>query len=1007
MSSLVELRKLIPESLHLLGLLAEPIDEPYVERFTQTYGTDWLELLVDDSRAPVIFANVWQRIMERPSWEPLELLLAEHWISARPSVVAASLPDHMNFEKTLHTVRTCFASYLYSRAKSVNWREPLTYMRALRVAEIYLSGVVENIDYANPDSRKASFGKLGAARVLQAQYGEVDLQRIQRAIENLSQSIELGNDKPEAFRYLASARIRHFDLSGDRAQLVELVRGRGHAEVDDVQLAVAEAWIRLAELADTKTARMQFLARAAQAADLVLARHPGIVDRSHAALIRAIASFNAASSAQMPVKGLRLPFSLRQRVATWGEADREGARSLLESTIGELGAISGAFPTEPILRRLLAQMRSLMADLLPLDARADLRAEWHKAAVETRGSLTDPESSLENVLDLFALHAVKQQDWSLVQACTAALKTAFSDPTWATPVLLLARELSAEPGGWSSAAVYQLSRAVNPTEDPPLLQAVVDRDIPALYAIAARRALASREIARRGLGGRVGVFLAEDYSGVLNDQFVFKPTLVALADHEERRSSLVATQISRFGRAERFRLAQTLARSPLPSGDPLREANCEIVVAKSFHAGQILSDAIRTGGGAARAVWLGRAAEYLALIHSIRGTELEGDRNSRQELRRKEFGRWLKALRVPDHANVFERWWVAMTDLPLLLRRDAHADNWIVTDDGALVALDLEAHGRRPLGYELSQLMEDVPVIPVDDTGHAERDALVRAYVDHLGAFGVHVAKDAAWEGFQLGCIARAVRHLTDPDANALNRAHGRGLLAWLRDRGATDAIAQLAAELLSAWDARSAATVGSGHQVAAIGDARRRHLSRAMAYQLRHGGTEDVPADKHGWMTFDDLVDLLNGQGHRTNEAELATVAEAIDERRYEISEQRIRALYGHTRPVELEYERVEDGRTLYHGTAFDRLNSILAAGVGLIPGRRQWVHLTSDPLSAAVTARRHGAAVLLAIDTNLVSDVFAAGGGVYLAKNVPVEAISVVQPLSLFTKNIDVAVV
>jgi len=179
------------------------------------------------------------------------------------------------------------------------------------------------------------------------------------------------------------------------------------------------------------------------------------------------------------------------------------------------------------------------------------------------------------------------------------------------------------------------------------------------------------------------------------------------------------------------------------------------------------------------------------------------------------------------------------------------------------------------------------------------------------------------------------------------------------------------------------------------------------MAYQLRHGGTEDVPADKHGWMTFDDLVDLLNGQGHRTNEAELATVAEAIDERRYEISEQRIRALYGHTRPVELEYERVEDGRTLYHGTAFDRLNSILAAGVGLIPGRRQWVHLTSDPLSAAVTARRHGAAVLLAIDTNLVSDVFAAGGGVYLAKNVPVEAISVVQPLSLFTKNIDVAVV
>lgn len=133
--------------------------------------------------------------------------------------------------------------------------------------------------------------------------------------------------------------------------------------------------------------------------------------------------------------------------------------------------------------------------------------------------------------------------------------------------------------------------------------------------------------------------------------------------------------------------------------------------------------------------------------------------------------------------------------------------------------------------------------------------------------------------------------------------------------------------------------------------------LSKEMSYVLRHAPWEyELEPDSEGFVPMGQLVDALNETGHYSRPvtfADLDAVASAPGKRRHEIRDGRIRALYGHSFPMRVDFEPAEPPAALYHGTARRFLPSIMEEG--LRPMSRQYVHLSADMDMARQVGSRH----------------------------------------------------
>lgn len=251
-------------------------------------------------------------------------------------------------------------------------------------------------------------------------------------------------------------------------------------------------------------------------------------------------------------------------------------------------------------------------------------------------------------------------------------------------------------------------------------------------------------------------------------------------------------------------------------------------------------------------------------------------------------------------------------------------------------------------------------------------------------------------DAYESSLIARVARLLTEPSPEPGTRDHGVALLEHLEHGARRKETRQLAEQVRRAWLVRLGLTSEPDDHREQITAARRRHISRALAYELRHGDRTEV--DEHGWAAVADLAGALNTDGLKAEPSDLRAVANAIDEPRFEVSGDRIRARYGHTRRVKIDYSPQTTHQVLYHGTAVTNLNKIFG-NEGLKAMGRLWVHLSSSAQAAMRTAKRHGPSVLLAVDCNLVpGNVLEAGGNVYLTETVFPHGMRVVTPTELF---------
>jgi putative RNA 2'-phosphotransferase len=94
-----------------------------------------------------------------------------------------------------------------------------------------------------------------------------------------------------------------------------------------------------------------------------------------------------------------------------------------------------------------------------------------------------------------------------------------------------------------------------------------------------------------------------------------------------------------------------------------------------------------------------------------------------------------------------------------------------------------------------------------------------------------------------------------------------------------------------------------------------------------------------------------------------ISEIVEKSRRRRFEIVENKIRALYGHAIPVRLELEEEKATKLFYPRTASDAASQILE--VGLKPMKRRWVHLSPTiEIATEVGLRRTRNPIILEID-------------------------------------------
>ena len=177
--------------------------------------------------------------------------------------------------------------------------------------------------------------------------------------------------------------------------------------------------------------------------------------------------------------------------------------------------------------------------------------------------------------------------------------------------------------------------------------------------------------------------------------------------------------------------------------------------------------------------------------------------------------------------------------------------------------------------------------------------------------------------------------------------------------------------------------------------------LSKKVAHALRHDPKAyGLNPDPEGWVPVDDLLLALRRQGSAwavVRKADLERMLATSSKRRFDISDDQIRALYGHSLPGRITYAPKLSPPVLFHGTAPSAWEQIRLEG--LRPMRRQFVHLSSDTTQAiAVGRRKHPEPLILHVDAAGAQTAgvrfFPGNEVVWLVEHVPPEYLTCLTP-------------
>lgn len=149
-------------------------------------------------------------------------------------------------------------------------------------------------------------------------------------------------------------------------------------------------------------------------------------------------------------------------------------------------------------------------------------------------------------------------------------------------------------------------------------------------------------------------------------------------------------------------------------------------------------------------------------------------------------------------------------------------------------------------------------------------------------------------------------------------------------------------------------------------------YISKKMSYALRHNPDKyGLELDQYGYTDLKKFIAALNRVHHFNpplTKERIEKVMKNANKERFKIKNGQICALYGHSIPGIISHRQATPPDILYHGTARRFIPSIQK--LGLLPMKRQYVHLSSDiPMARQVGARHDSKPVVLRINAKIAA--------------------------------------
>jgi len=177
--------------------------------------------------------------------------------------------------------------------------------------------------------------------------------------------------------------------------------------------------------------------------------------------------------------------------------------------------------------------------------------------------------------------------------------------------------------------------------------------------------------------------------------------------------------------------------------------------------------------------------------------------------------------------------------------------------------------------------------------------------------------------------------------------------------------------------------------------------LGRIMAGVLRHFPERfNLDMDDKGFVDISQMIDAVKrrrNQFHWLKPHHIIAIVDTDPKGRYQIKEDLLRATYGHSIDVELDFSVDDIPDNLFYPTTQEELDMLMETG--LLPSDRKSVHL-SQTMNDALVAGQHRVKdpIILEIDAKGCMDdgimIQHAGTTVYITKEVPPKFIKVLDP-------------
>lgn len=163
--------------------------------------------------------------------------------------------------------------------------------------------------------------------------------------------------------------------------------------------------------------------------------------------------------------------------------------------------------------------------------------------------------------------------------------------------------------------------------------------------------------------------------------------------------------------------------------------------------------------------------------------------------------------------------------------------------------------------------------------------------------------------------------------------------------------------------------------------------LSKKMSFALRHRPEEfNLVLETEGWTG---LVEFAEKIGTTVETVEQVVAQDS--KQRFTIRNGKIRAAQGHTTYVNIQFTSPTPPAILWHGTTAEAFPEIMKTG--LLPMKRQHVHLSATREQAVIVGSRHkGKLVVLKVETAVLrkhTELLMADNGVWLTAFVPAECL------------------